>query len=177
MLTPLRNRHRGATLIEVIVAIAILALLTTFAAGEFLLWIQNTQIRTVSEAVKEGIASARSEAIKRNEQVQINFDADYKGWRIVRTSDQTVIRTENGLSDFPSIVITPDLAGSTSITFSSLGRALQTNSDNSVPFGSLQVDNTKMDPGDSRELQIRITTAGSVRMCDPNKAFPSPVAC
>lgn len=168
--------QRGASFIEVVIALVIVSLLMAIGAEGFLLWIQNSQIRTVTESIKDGISFARSEAIKRNEPVEIDFDPDYKGWTIVLTSNQAVLRTEAGLADFSSIIVTPDIA-STTVTFSSLGRVLQINGDNSVPFGQLNIDNSKMDSDDSINLQLRISASGSVRMCDPNKAAPNPTAC
>lgn len=65
MLNPF-NKMRGFTLIELMVAVAIFALLLTLGSRAFTAWIQNQQIRTGAESVLNGMQLARGEAVKRN---------------------------------------------------------------------------------------------------------------
>lgn len=65
MLTPF-NKMRGFTLIELMVAVAIFALLLALGSRSFTSWIQNQQIRTGAESVLNGLQLARGEAVKRN---------------------------------------------------------------------------------------------------------------
>jgi len=62
----LRRAARGATLIELAVAMGIVAFLYLLAAPAFSAWIQNTQIRTASESIQNGLQLARAEALRRN---------------------------------------------------------------------------------------------------------------
>ena len=63
------KNQQGVTLIELLIAIAIVAILAGIAVPNFTTWLQNTQIRTATEAVKNGLQLARAEAIRRNEPV------------------------------------------------------------------------------------------------------------
>lgn len=64
-----RQRERGLTLIELIVAMALFVALFFIAAPDFRIWIENTRMRTVSEALQNGVRQAQAEAVRRNRTV------------------------------------------------------------------------------------------------------------
>jgi type IV fimbrial biogenesis protein FimT len=57
---------RGLTLIELLIGLAITAILLTLAAPNFSLWIRNIGIRNAASAILSGLQLARAEALKRN---------------------------------------------------------------------------------------------------------------
>jgi type IV fimbrial biogenesis protein FimT len=57
---------RGMTLIELMVGLAIMALLLMSGAPAFSDWIRNIQIRSASESLLNGLQHARTEAVRRN---------------------------------------------------------------------------------------------------------------
>lgn len=174
----LRSYMRGVSLIELVISLAVVGLLMTAAIPALTKWVQNSQIRTVTESVLSGIQFAKVEAIKRNQQVEIVFDADFHAWNINLVTPQTLLRRQEGLAEYSSITIVPDAQNTDRLTFSGLGRILQTNpSDASQRFNLLSVDNSHMTQTESDDLSIRISDAGAVRMCNPNKVAPDPRAC
>lgn len=60
------QKLRGMTLVELLVAVAIFALLLSLGIGSFRDWIQNSQTRNAAESIMNGLQLARNEAIKRN---------------------------------------------------------------------------------------------------------------
>jgi type IV fimbrial biogenesis protein FimT len=58
--------RRGVTMIELAVAIAIVAILAAIAAPNMSSWIKNLQIRTGAEAILNGLQLARVQAVQRN---------------------------------------------------------------------------------------------------------------
>lgn len=56
----------GLTLLEVMVVVAIVAILAAIGVPSFRDWIQNGQIRNASESIQNGLRIAKTEAIKRN---------------------------------------------------------------------------------------------------------------
>lgn len=62
-------RGRGFTLIEMIVTVAVLALVLAMAMPSIGTWVDNTRIRGATEALQSGMQSARMEAIRRNQSV------------------------------------------------------------------------------------------------------------
>ena len=58
------------TLVEIMVAMAIVIILFAAAAPNFSEWIQNTRIRTSAESIQNGLSLVRSEAVHRNTTTQ-----------------------------------------------------------------------------------------------------------
>ena len=72
----LNLRHlaaRGFTLVELMIALAILGTLIMLALPSMVTWIQNTQIRTAAEGMYAGLTLARSEALRRNTTVRFQL--------------------------------------------------------------------------------------------------------
>ena len=67
------NRQSGVTLIELMIGVAIMALLIMLAAPSLSGLIQNRQIRTSAESVSSGLQLARAEAMKNNAQVMFSL--------------------------------------------------------------------------------------------------------
>lgn len=62
----MKTLQRGVTLIELVIVMAIFAILYGLAAPSFSAWMINVQIRTASESIQNGLQLARAEAIRRN---------------------------------------------------------------------------------------------------------------
>jgi type IV fimbrial biogenesis protein FimT len=63
------RRARGFSLIELLVAMAILGVLVMATLPSVGAWLRNTEIRNAAEAVSNGLAKARNEAVRRNQPV------------------------------------------------------------------------------------------------------------
>ncbi len=70
------NRNSGFTLIELMVVLAVAAILATTAAPAFWNMIQNSRTTTQANELVTAINLARSEAIKRGERVEICASAN-----------------------------------------------------------------------------------------------------
>lgn len=163
------NRHAktsGVTLIELMIAITVLALLLTLGVPGYTQWIHNTQIRTAAEAAVNGIQTARAEAIRRNANVEVLFNAlPGSSWQ-VNVAGGANLQTQSGAegSGSASVAVLP--AGATRVTFDGLGRVVIPNpADNSVPLNQLDVTSTAA--AANRPLRITVGIGGSARMCDP----------
>lgn len=81
-----KRRQCGLTLIEFMIAIAVLAILITIAVPSFADLIQNTRFSSTTNDFLITLRSARSEAIKRRAPVRVesvNANADWSGgWRV-----------------------------------------------------------------------------------------------
>lgn len=71
MLSP--SRQRGITLIEVVITIALAAILLFTVAPSVSSMITNGRLRSSAESVQQGIQRARNEALKRNQDVSLWF--------------------------------------------------------------------------------------------------------
>ena len=63
------RRSRGFTLIELVVTMAVAAILIVLGIPEFSAWIHDEEIRTTAEAMQNGLRLSEEEALSRNRQV------------------------------------------------------------------------------------------------------------
>ena len=88
----MRVRHsRGVTLIELMVTIAVLAILAMLAAPSFADFFQRYRLRGAAEEVTSLVANARAEALMRNRNVGVVFSGTGESWCVgaVSTPDPT----------------------------------------------------------------------------------------
>lgn len=165
----------GFTLIELMIALAIFAILVLAALPSFQVWIQNTQIRTTAEAILNGLQLSRAEAVRRNTKIELELSAD-SGWTIRETATGQVIQARSAGEGTGGAVISVTPSGAVKTTFNGLGRV--DFNDNATPaITEIKVDSSVITATDSRELCIRISTAGVVRLCDPQLSASDPRSC
>ena len=117
----MKPSSRGFTLIELMVVIAVTAILLAVAAPSFSRFMDSQRLRTVSTAFHSSLVKARSEAIKRNANVLVvPNDTDFKkGWRIcLEANCTTVLSVESGANS--SYTFNPS---GTATTFTPNGRS------------------------------------------------------
>ncbi|MEO7828701.1 GspH/FimT family pseudopilin [Roseateles sp.] len=77
---------RGFSLVELMVAVSVLAILTAMALPNFTTWIRNSRVRTVAEALQAGARLAQAEAQRRTQTV-VFFRTDSKDCDITSTAN------------------------------------------------------------------------------------------
>jgi type IV fimbrial biogenesis protein FimT len=176
-----RAAQLGMSLIEIMVAIAIVATLIAMAMPSYSTWIQNTQIRTAADAILNGLQTAKNEAIRRNMAMQFRLvTGTNTQWAVNLSSNPDLDPPEFGRaaeegSPNATIVLTP--AGADTVTFSALGRVVS-NADASPSLSMVEVDNPLITvEADRRKLRIVIPPGGAIRMCDPKVAAGDPRSC
>jgi type IV fimbrial biogenesis protein FimT len=164
-----RRAQRGFNLIELMVTIAIVALLFTYGMPTFSTWMQNSQLRASAESIMAGLQHARSEAVRLNDTAGVRFSlVAGNAWNVYRVTEPgTILQQGGGMDLAKNAVVTPDGAV-TDITFTPLG---QTN-----PALTLNIDVTHVDTslkcvadgGEIRCLRVQVRAGGLVRLCDPS---------
>lgn len=162
------NKHFGFTLIELMVAIAILSLLLMFAAPSYQQWIANSRLRNAAESIQNGLQKARAQAVINNAQVRFVLGAN-SAWTVgcvTTTATCPAILEDHKASDGASSATTINALpnGATTLTYTNLG----SRSANAGELIAVNVDTSAIASADSRELRVQIGTGGNVRLCDPN---------
>lgn len=170
-------KQRGMSLIEMLVALAIAAILLVTAFPMYSAWVQNTQIRTGAEAMLNGLQLARSEAVSRNTNVQFEMTgAGTTSWRVSEASDPDglVIQARSAGAGSATAKATPTPGDATLVTFNALGRVISPNpSDGSLPITRVDIETSIASFTDARNLRVTVSTGGQVRMCDPDPSIPT----
>ena len=112
----LRRAARGFTAIELMVVVAIIALLTAFAAPYMGQMVRKQRLRTTSFDVFSSLTLARSEAIKRNVSVTMApVGGDWaKGWTVT-DANGNVLRTQAAVDNLA-------IDGPINVVFTGTGR-------------------------------------------------------
>lgn len=171
MLVKMNNRQSGFSLIELMVVVIVLAVAASIAIPSFRNFIANTQIRTTTESIRNGLQIARAEAVKRNAVVRFTLNND-KSWVVgcptVTANCPAIIQSKPSKEGSASTT-TLTLTGSDNISFTSLGTV-------TAAVGQLSqviVDSSALPAANTADLQINIGVGGNVRVCDPNVSATS----
>jgi len=91
VLTVARSRmshaaERGMTIIELMIGLAIVALVLFVAVPAFTIFLQNQQIKNAAQTVMTGLSSARAEAIRQNRAVRFQFVSNLTAGCVLATN-------------------------------------------------------------------------------------------
>lgn len=189
--------RRGFSLIELMVTIAVFAVLVMLGVPSYEQWILNSRIRNASESIQNGLRLARNEATQRNANVRFELTsaAGTADWTVCTQPTAATSCSSAGAVPIQSFVasggagtvligVSTAIAQSTTygtgltgglpdgITFNPLGRP--------TAYGTtslLRIDAYATQAG-SRRLVTTISPGGQVRMCDPQLPLStSPQGC
>ena len=62
------SKHRGYTLIELMITLTLFGILLAAAIPAFSTWTANARVRSVAESIQNGLRLAQTEAVRRNRQ-------------------------------------------------------------------------------------------------------------
>lgn len=199
---PAPGAQRGYSLIEVVVAMAVLVLVIFSAVPGFRSWIVNTQVRSAAELLQTGLNAARTEALRRNTQISfwlvsapstgvldsscaLASNSGY--WVVSQGSPVGQCDAAPSTTVAPFIVQKPPVVngmanvsvaafaadGSTAATTVSFNGYGQLVSSASA-IRSIDVSSSQ---NGARRLRVAIGSGGSVRLCDRDVASTDPRSC
>lgn len=176
--------QRGMSIVEICVAMAILALVIGFGAPSAMTWIQNLQLRNAADSILGGLQSARLAALQRNTMVAFELtDPNSTAWHVclfdpvaqacvpgdLRTSDPSAqanarVGVEYQFTDF-STALNGGINIPALVAFDQFGRVATASASN---IARIDVRNPSMTASSERRLSVVVQVAGMVRMCDPS---------
>lgn len=187
-----RSSSRGVTLVELMIGLAILALLLAMGLPSFSAWIANSKVRNAAEGLQAGLAIARTEAMRQNRNVEFVITNDLVDhgtvgtvapaangihW-VVRFMDPAIaaysmLDTRSGYEGSGRAegeAIQVQVAASASqIVFRGMGGttlgATATFDFSNPGAGACHTVGT---PSPIRCLRVQVSVGGQVRLCDPS---------
>lgn len=184
------RRSRGFTLIELMIGLAIMALLLGMGLPAFSAWLANSKVRNAAETLQTGLSLARSEAMRRNQTVEFMLTNDEVNlgtvgtvaaaangvhW-LVRTRDPVsgiyqLIEAKSGFEGSGSSGASPVkvTASDSTIGFRGLGGTQGLTAPATFDFSNPQAGacHTATTASPIRCLRVQVSVAGQIRMCDP----------
>lgn len=194
------RKSRGLSLIEIMIALVIVALLLGVGIPAFSTFIANTKVRSAAEGLQSGLTMARAEALRRNQTVEFVLTSDRVDlgsvgtvtpatngihW-LVRTADPVsgiyeLIEARSGYegsgqSGSGMTTVQVDATNAV-VAFRGLGgtRDLAATARFDVSNPQAGACHTEAAPGPVRCLRVQVSVAGQIRMCDPSidpKKYP-----
>jgi type IV fimbrial biogenesis protein FimT len=162
-----RLQYRGFTLIELMIALVIAALLISLGLPSFSEFLRNSEIRSTSESIVNGLRMARSEAANRNQPVTFALaGGGSAGWTVIQVSDGSLIQQYSKQEGATNTAVAIQPVGAVAVTFNGLGRV--------VPAAAAanpnlqQLDISSILASGSRPLRIYVDDARGIRICDPS---------
>jgi type IV fimbrial biogenesis protein FimT len=174
--SPTRYLHHGFSLIELVVTLAVLAILIVLGAPSIAEWMQNAQIRTGSESILSGLQTARNEAVRRNTNVEFRLTnptvAGGTGWTVILANTGEQIQAAANNEGARNAIATPTPGGAAAVTFNGFGRMPAAPNDvnptdGSVLMTQIDIDSAVLPAAKSREMRILISTGGQILLCEP----------
>lgn len=198
----LPSRHAGVTLVELMVALAILVMTMVALLPDAVSWVQGIGVRNMGESMRSGIEKARLEALRRN--------ANMTFWLVTSGEDKpldagcqlsasgtswviSVSSPEGDCMATPSTTVQPLLverwSGSEAgYKLNVSGVDANGNATSSVTFNALGqvlgtgsqlsvVDISHATASGARRLRVLIQAGGSVRLCDRDVSAGDPRSC
>lgn len=164
----MQPKSMGFTIIELMIGIAIIAVLLAIALPSFQSMILGIQVKSAAEALNNGLQLTKAEAVRRNNNVTFTLGTG-TAWTVgctIPIADSNA----DGVDECPAVIqsrpneigsgnvtLTVSPAGATTVTFNGLGRAVAAN-----PITRMDVAAV----GTNKTLRVQIS-GGSIRMCDP----------
>ena len=182
---------RGVTLIELIIGIAVLAILLALGIPAFTQALQNARLRATADSFTAGLQLARAEAIKRNGRVELLItnddpvatmvDAATASATGVTTGMNWIVRYINPTTGFHDFVegkssLEGAPASDTTVTVNATNTTITFNAFGATTLGAAATFQFENPPGGAcvaasgpmRCLNIVVTPGGQIKMCDPS---------
>lgn len=182
-----KNKHGGLTLIELMVALALLVILIIMGLPTFTEWIANSRVRTTAESIQNGLMLAKAQAVATNRKVEfVLTDTDPTSANAASVTSSTtgknwvVLAQTPGTSNYDVYIQGRSSAeGGQNVTINSAplatGCAARTATIAFTGMGLLTpfpAANTRLcidisATSSTRPLRVTIDRGGAIRMCDP----------
>ncbi|MDD4929106.1 MAG: GspH/FimT family pseudopilin [Gallionella sp.] len=199
----LARLQRGMSLVEVLVSIAIVAIIVSIGIPNLTTWMQDTQIKSTAESILTGLQLARAEAVRQNAKArfQLTGTTGMASWKV---TTQRLDRTDcnAGADLFPCDVqngqakegganarvgVSTAAPGTVAYT-TAIASGTGMSGSPSVVFDAFgradskstnitRIDVTNAVATNARRMVITISDSGMAKLCDPSLPAANPRGC
>ncbi len=190
----LNRIHSGFSLVELIIGLAIVALLMALGLPQYATFVSNARLRATAEGITNGLNLARAEAVKRNGRVELVFTTEEPIEGLVNTLAPEVDATNwvvrawvpttnsydfvegklgaegSGRTGVTGVTVTTTTPGvyNGTVAFTGFG-ALASGQPLSfaVTYPGGGACDTVATQGPMRCLNVNVSPGGQIRICDP----------
>lgn len=150
-------QSRGASLIEMMIVVAIIGILASLSTPMISTYLQNAKLRATTDELKEALALARSEAIKRNDTVKFTA-LNGGGWTVEVYSNDLLT----------TLASKPSAAGSNALVSADNSVIRFDGSGRPDVAATLQVTPASGSCTTLTCLQIELNRFGKIKVCNPD---------
>lgn len=185
------RKQAGVTLIELMVALSVLAILATVAAPSFARFMEKSRLRGAADEMASLIASARGEAVKRGRDVTISMGGTAAAWCIGANEAPTpavaaqfatsaacdcTVSTACLVDGGRRVVSSGEYGG---VTASAVTASLTIDGKVGSVVGLSSTSVTLTSAGSNFQLQLTVSPLGQTRVCVPSgqTAIPGYPSC
>lgn len=189
----LTHSAKGFSLVELVIALAIMGVLLALGLPAFKTYIENTRLRNAAEVFLSVMESAKGAAAAQNSQVEVILTANSDvaslltaegstsgaGW-MVRTADRARYiegksLIEGGQAGQATVVVAGTVGGVTFTPFGGTTLAAAATFAFTNPSGGACV--SAVPPGPMRCLNVLVSPTGRIKLCDPAAVSTDTRAC
>lgn len=166
-----RLKQDGFSLIELMVTVALLGLLASFAIPSYQQMIQNSMIGNATNSIVNGFQVARGEAVSRNKPVQLELSAGTSSaWTVcVRPTPAGACATGLAADMIETREESEGSSGNITVNESQAGPYVFDGFGVLTSHGALTIDvDSTVTSIASRNLRVLIGVGGAVKSCDPS---------
>ena len=171
-----RSLVRGFTMLELMVAVTLAAMLLLAGLPSFTTFLRNAEIRSTAESISNGLRLARSEATRLNRPVSFTLaGGGDTSWTINIFNPVTGVLLQPPIDHYSKLELGRNATAATTpvnavaVTFNGLGRIV---SPSPVATPNLQqIEVRPIVSGEARTLRIYADDLHGIRMCDPDPAI------
>lgn len=186
----LRTKH-GFTLIELMVTVAVAAVLLTIAVPSMSEWVKRSGVNTAAESIKNGLQMAQEQAIRQNSSVDfvllattspstsntttaaVTETTGWKSWVVRQPSGGGVLKVESVSHDAAGAQLASMNTSFNQLTFSGFGRVQDSSGSALSAPAVFRISQTS--PAYAR--CVYVTPAAAIRICDPSQPSSDPRSC
>lgn len=183
---------RGFSLLEMMVALVVLAILVVTGGPSFSAWLNNNQIRAGAEAMRTGLQLAKSEAVRRNTNVYFSLTSTTDNscalstsggnWVVSLATPAGNCANTPGTAPAQIIQVRPSAetsravftANQSQVIFNGFGRA---NVAADICVGIAADGGTCIGADPEHRLKVQVLASGQVKMCNPALDSTDPQGC